>query len=196
MKHRIIQGIVTVLVVIGLLAMVSCARKEVTTNTETVEQPPPPPVEEVAAAPEAIEPVPAQEVEKPEVREEEMEKARRAEDKERFFSRHILFAFDSAKLDDTAQALAREKAAWLDDTPNISVRIEGHCDQAGTEAYNMALGKRRAGAVKAYLESLGLPEDRLIDVSMGESDPISTDPGEAADRLNRRVEFKIQPPAQ
>ena len=202
MKHRIIQGIVTALAVLGLLTMVSCAQKEVTASAETVEMSPPPLAEEKAvepekaAAPEASESADARAITETKTGEEEKEQARREQDKERFFTQHIHFAFDSAELDATAQALAREKAAWLDESPNIAVRIEGHCDQTGAETYNMALGKRRASAVKSYLVALGLPEDRLMDVSLGETAPIAREADEAAYQLNRRVQFKLQPPAQ
>lgn len=65
--------------------------------------------------------------------------------------------------------------------------IEGHCDERGTEAYNLALGTRRATTVKAYLTALGLPAARLSVVSYGKTRPFCTDADETCYRLNRRA---------
>lgn len=71
--------------------------------------------------------------------------------------------------------------------------IEGHCDLRGTTTYNLALGERRALAVKNYLENLGIEQGRVAWVSFGEEHPVSTGMDETAHSLNRRAQFRIQP---
>ncbi|WP_320044910.1 OmpA family protein [uncultured Desulfobacter sp.] len=110
-------------------------------------------------------------------------------------SRQVYFAFNSCQLDEQAQTLVLEQAAWLAANPGVSIEIIGYCDQSGPKDYNMALGKKRANAVKTFLESLGIEPQRLTEVSHGEKSPIRTTTNQAAARINRRVEFKIQPAA-
>ena len=114
---------------------------------------------------------------------------------QQFVSRHVYFAFNSCQLDEQAQALVREQAEWLAANPDVSIEIIGYCDQSGPLDYNMALGKKRANAVKIFLESLGIAPRRLIEVSYGKQSPIRTTTNQSAARINRRVEFKIQPAA-
>jgi len=117
------------------------------------------------------------------------------EQKQQFLSRQIFFAFNGCQLDEQAQALAREQAAWLAANPDVSVDIIGYCDQSGPQDYNMALGKKRANAVKTFLENLGIAPQRLTEVSYGEKSSVRTTTDQTAVRINRRVEFKIQPAA-
>ena len=126
--------------------------------------------------------------------EKQAEMKRREAAKQAFTGHHILFSFDSAHLDDTAKKLVREKAAWLAQNPAVSVMVEGHCDQRGTTVYNLALGERRALAVKNYLEALGIERNRVSWVSFGEERPLHNGGDEAAHSLNRRAQFRIQPP--
>lgn len=117
------------------------------------------------------------------------------EQKQQFLSRQIFFAFNSCQLDEQAQALVREQAAWLAANPDVSVQIIGYCDQSGPQDYNMALGEKRAVAVKTFLKNLGIAPQRLTEVSYGETVPVGTTTDQTAARINRRVEFKIQPAA-
>jgi peptidoglycan-associated lipoprotein len=125
-------------------------------------------------------------------REREAEQARLADAMNQFANQHILFEFDSAELDDTAKALVREKAEWLRDNQAALITIEGHCDLRGTTSYNLALGERRALAVKNYLENLGIPRARLGWVSFGEEQPLVKEETSDAHRLNRRAQFRVQ----
>lgn len=96
-------------------------------------------------------------------------------------------AFALKELDKVA-ALAQ----YLRAHPGKSVDLAGHCSQEGTEEYNLALGARRAQAVRAYLEAAGVPESRITWKSFGEEIPISEDPAEYW--KNRRVEFFLEDP--
>lgn len=110
-----------------------------------------------------------------------------------FENEDIYFAFDSAALSQEAQAILRKKAAFLKAHPNIRVTIEGHCDERGTNEYNLALGEARAKAAKAFLVDLGIPAERLATISYGEERPIVKGSNEEAWAKNRRAHFVIEP---
>ncbi len=103
----------------------------------------------------------------------------------------VMFKFDSAQMDSSEMAKGDKVAAFLNDNPSYKVVIEGNCDERGTAEYNMALGERRAQAVKAYLLNIGVPEDKIHTLSYGEEK--AADPGhaEAAWSKNRRADFAI-----
>jgi peptidoglycan-associated lipoprotein len=103
----------------------------------------------------------------------------------------VFFALDSAELDDAGRALATENANLMKQYPTWVVTIEGHCDERGTAEYNLALGERRAVAVKTYLVSLGIAPDRLRTVSYGKEFPFDPGDTEEAHAKNRRGHFVI-----
>ncbi len=99
--------------------------------------------------------------------------------------------FDFNKADiraDARQALAKT-ADFLRNYPQVRVTIEGHCDERGSTEYNLALGDRRAGAVKQYLVSLGISADRISTVSFGKEKPFCNEHNEACWQQNRRGHF-------
>jgi peptidoglycan-associated lipoprotein len=108
-----------------------------------------------------------------------------------FVNENAHFAFDSAVLSDRAQQILHSKADYLRTGPDITVTIEGHCDARGTDAYNMALGERRAESVKNFLVDLGISSDRLNTISWGEHRPIAMGQNEASWASNRRAQFVI-----
>lgn len=101
----------------------------------------------------------------------------------------VLFAYDSDELDAAGRELALAAAARLLDAPMLRVRLEGHTDERGTRAYNLALGERRARSVRAVLLEQGVPAERIELVSFGEELPQAEGAGEDAWRRNRRVEI-------
>ena len=110
-----------------------------------------------------------------------------------FVNEDVHFAFDSSLLDTEAERILVQKATWLRDNGAVSVQIEGHCDERGTSAYNLALGERRANAVQEYLTVLGVDPSRLSTISYGEEVPFAPGHDEAAWSLNRRAHFVILP---
>lgn len=120
----------------------------------------------------------------------EGEKIQRAE--ELFENEDIFFEFDSASLSVEAQEILRRKAAWLRENRGARVIIEGHCDERGTNEYNLALGDRRAFSAKSFLTDLGISEARLTTISYGEERPIDPRSTEEAWAQNRRVHFAIK----
>lgn len=83
----------------------------------------------------------------------------------------VYFAFDRSSLDGTAQATLDRQAAWLQAHPDVHVLIAGNTDERGTEEYNIALGQRRANAVRDYLEAKGIPASRISTTSFGRERP-------------------------
>lgn len=98
----------------------------------------------------------------------------------------VFFAFDSFELDADAQELLQDQAAWLKQHNKASIIIEGHCDERGTREYNLALGEKRAQAVKNYLHGLGIGRSSLTTVSYGKERPAVIGSNDAAWGQNRR----------
>ena len=98
----------------------------------------------------------------------------------------VHFAFNDYNVEDTDKAVLGRQAAWLSKYPSVRVTIEGHCDERGTREYNLALGARRANAVKEYLVSQGVSTGRIETISYGKERPICTDSNEACWAQNRR----------
>ena len=112
-------------------------------------------------------------------------------DKDKAALKDVHFAFDSSALDEVAKQILVENSKWLKANPGVKVVIEGHCDERGTEDYNLALGERRAKAARSYLISLGVKQARMSTVSYGESIPLDPGHNESAWALNRRAHFAI-----
>ena len=123
------------------------------------------------------------------------EQRRRAEQerlaREQFVNQDIYFDFDSYTLRSDAKTVLEQKAAWMQTSPGSNVQIEGHCDERGTNAYNLALGERRANTAKQYLATLGINEGRMSTISYGEEQPFDPGHTETAWAMNRRAHFAI-----
>ena len=102
----------------------------------------------------------------------------------------VLFEYDSSTLTASAQHLLKGNAESLSKNAEMKVSIEGHCDERGSDEYNLALGERRALAAKKYLIKLGIDSERLTIISYGEERPVSAGHNEMAWKQNRRVDFK------
>jgi outer membrane protein OmpA-like peptidoglycan-associated protein len=105
---------------------------------------------------------------------------------------NVNFDFNSRKLNDAGKAKAKEVAALLEQKGAVSVSIEGHADEIGSDKYNDQLGLSRAESVKAELVSLGVSADKLSTVSFGESRPLINEKTPYARSMNRRVEVKVK----
>ncbi|OQX22804.1 MAG: peptidoglycan-associated lipoprotein [Desulfobacteraceae bacterium IS3] len=103
----------------------------------------------------------------------------------------VYFAFDSAVLSGEAKENLRRKAEWLQSNAGRSVTIEGHCDERGTNEYNIALGDRRAESAKSFLTTLGIAASRMNTVSYGEERPVDQGHGESSWAKNRRAHFVV-----
>ena len=103
----------------------------------------------------------------------------------------IYFEFDKSTLTPAAQDNLLRKADWLRENPEASVTIEGHCDERGTNEYNLALGDRRAESAKDFLIDLGIDPSRLATISYGEERPVDPRHNEEAWAKNRRDHFVV-----
>lgn len=184
------------LIIPAMLFTVSCAKKAVMTEPSTT-------ADDDAARQAELEKQQAMERDKQ--MEEERLAAERSEQlkseamqrdmmmaKNRFLNEHVYFAFDDATLDYQAQELLKQKAMWLRDYPDANVVIEGHTDERGTNAYNLALGERRAESAKTFLENLGISAARMTTISYGEEKPVDMGQNEEAWAKNRRAAFVLE----
>ena len=103
----------------------------------------------------------------------------------------IYFAFDKSTLTPAAQDNLLRKAEWLRGNSDATVTIEGHCDERGTNEYNLALGDRRAESAKSFLIDLGIDPSRLTTISYGEERPVDPRNAEEAWAKNRRDHFVV-----
>ncbi|QGY41067.1 peptidoglycan-associated lipoprotein Pal [Pseudodesulfovibrio cashew] len=122
----------------------------------------------------------------------EAEARAKAEAVQELTSATIHFAFDSYELDAEARGLLDLKANIMRRFKDVKVVIEGHCDERGTEEYNLALGERRARAAYEHLVILGVEPERMSIVSFGEERPVDPAHNETAWAKNRRAEFVVQ----
>lgn len=99
----------------------------------------------------------------------------------------VFYKFDSSNLDDAGRAVLQKQAAWLERYRNVTVQIQGNCDERGTREYNLALGARRAASAREYLVSLGVTPSRLTTISYGKERPICSESTESCWAMNRRA---------
>ena len=195
LKHWTISALALVLAVCVVFSVSSCAKKKISSEPATTSA-------EEEARKRADEEARQRELErqsalKEEDLSEESLSARLADQRTesaraRFENADIYFEFDSVRLSPEAQEILAQKALWLRANKAVSVTIEGHCDNRGTNEYNLALGEGRAQSAKAYLVDLGIDGSRLITISYGEERPIDRAENEEAWARNRRASFLIE----
>jgi peptidoglycan-associated lipoprotein len=106
---------------------------------------------------------------------------------------NIYFDYDRSSINPAAGDILKKHAAWLKKNAGYLVKVEGYCDERGTEAYNISLGKKRANAAKAYLAKQGVSAKRISTVSYGEGKPVCADMLESCWAKNRRAQFVVTP---
>ncbi|NOY70638.1 MAG: peptidoglycan-associated lipoprotein Pal [Deltaproteobacteria bacterium] len=112
--------------------------------------------------------------------------------REAFLAKKLYFDFDDAALRYDAIGVLKDQARWLRSNPDVSIIIEGYCDERGTDEYNLALGARRAESVKSFLAKAGIDAGRMMTISYGEERPVDPGHNEDAWAKNRRVEFAVR----
>jgi peptidoglycan-associated lipoprotein len=101
------------------------------------------------------------------------------------------FDLDSSQIRADAQAVLQKDADWMKRWPSTKITVEGHCDSRASAEYNLALGNRRATAVRDYLTSLGIVSDRVQIVSKGKEQPVCAEEAESCWQQNRRGHFLV-----
>ncbi len=122
---------------------------------------------------------------------EEPKVAKITEEEKAEIFKDIHFDFDKYDIRDEDRPILRKIADWMIEHPSVKLVIEGHCDERGTNEYNLGLGDRRASAAKQYLVTLGVSMDRLSTVSYGEERPLCTEHNESCWWRNRRAHFVV-----
>lgn len=177
----------TILLLVLVMTVAACAKK-VPPPAPQPPAPPPPPVAPPSPPPPPPPPPPAPAPEAPRpLTEEELFQRKTLDELNREMPlADVRFDYDQFTLTAEARATLQKNADWMKRWTTTRVSIEGHCDSRGTNEYNLALGERRANAVKEYLVSLGVGGDRLLVVSKGEESPVCTEENEACWAQNRR----------
>jgi peptidoglycan-associated lipoprotein len=103
----------------------------------------------------------------------------------------VYFSFDAAELDENARLVLADVRLLLEQYPDLTVRLEGHADDRGSDEYNLSLGMRRAAAVQRWLTQRGAEAGRMSLLSFGEERPVLTGDGEPVWSKNRRVNFVV-----
>ena len=196
MKKKLWICLSLLLVIPGLLIVTSCAKKTVKVDLAQTQE------EEAAklTAEKAKQEEIARQRSLDENRRQQAEKHRQEEAARRkiivarnlFINENIYFDFDRSNLKPETQEVLKRKAEWLRNNPGESVIIEGHCDERGTNEYNLALGDRRAQSAKNFLIDLGISESRLTTISYGEERPADPRHNENAWSKNRRDHFVLE----
>ncbi|MBN1879398.1 peptidoglycan-associated lipoprotein Pal [bacterium] len=106
-------------------------------------------------------------------------------------SESVYYDYDKAVLTAEGRSILAEKAAYMIKNPDITVTIEGHCDERGSNEYNLALGERRAAAAKKYLMDFGVQGSLIETVTYGEERPVCRESKESCWKLNRRAAFVV-----
>jgi peptidoglycan-associated lipoprotein len=179
MRKNLWIGLVMLFLIPMFLFTVSCAQQEVKDTEETATEPEKVPEETATQA--------TQEVTADMSAEERAIIAAR----NMFLSEDVYFEFDKSTLDSMSQDILSRKADWMRDNQDIVVSIEGHCDERGTNEYNLALGEKRAESVKSFLVDLGIDAYRISTVSYGEERPVDSGQNEEAWAKNRRAHCLI-----
>ncbi|HEV8345399.1 MAG TPA: peptidoglycan-associated lipoprotein Pal [Vicinamibacterales bacterium] len=183
-------SMVTVLMVVIVLSVAACGKKQAPVARPM--PPPVPPTTTPSRPPAPPEPVAEPTVVPPEpVRDDAISSASLDDLNRNSPLKPVFFDYDSSDLTSDAQRALDENAVTLKKYSSWAVTIEGHCDERGTAEYNLALGERRSVAARAYLVSLGIPADRLRTVSYGKEFPFDPGHDESAFKKNRRAHFVI-----
>jgi peptidoglycan-associated lipoprotein len=194
---KVVKGFLAGLAILGAVAFPACHKKQPpkvtqTDTTPTVSMPPPPTtttaetkVENTDFVSPKAEPTVTAEALPTNV--EELNRVAQ----EKGFLQDAFFGYDESALSSDAQAALSASAAWLKQHTEYNILVEGHCDERGTEQYNLALGDRRANIVKQYLQTLGVDASRMRTVSYGEERPFDAGHDESSWAKNRRAHLVI-----
>ena len=195
MRKKLTWSMVLGIFLLMVFFTASCSRKTVQTEPEQTTQP------EVKKAPDTstgetenaknLEDERGEQARKLEQERLRAEKASREAARQAFLNENIHFEFDSAALTKSSQQILKRKADYLRVNPDVTVMVEGHCDERGTQIYNVALGDRRAISVKEFIVALGIDSQRLGTISYGEERPLSNGHDETSWAMNRRAQFVI-----
>jgi len=186
-----------IFIVLLLVFAVGCAKKLPPPETSMPKEPAkeavtPESKVEKEAVKEAIEQKQAKLHEEAKLREEAKQREAALAAAESSVFMDVLFDFDKYNIREDGRPTLDAIAAYLKKNESISIVVEGHCDDRGTNEYNLALGERRANSARDYLSSLGVQSSRMSVVTYGEEKPLCTEQNETCWQQNRRAHFAAQ----
>jgi peptidoglycan-associated lipoprotein len=195
--NKTVKAFALSLVIVTIALVPACRSKktqEPVTHPSTVAPeppvpqvaPPPPPPAAVSTTPDFVQEKPVQEETLP----ADIEELNRVA-QQRGYIADAFFALAESTLSSDAQNALQTSASWLKKNPQYNLLIEGHCDERGTEQYNLALGDHRANTAKEYLMTLGIDSARIRTVSYGEERPFDPGHDESAWAKNRRAHLVL-----
>jgi peptidoglycan-associated lipoprotein len=193
-KNWTILALALVLAVLVTFSVSSCAKKKISSEpvTTTAEEKAQRRAEEEARQRELERQKTLKEEDLSDERlSEEMAEQKTSSAKSIFENEDVYFEFDSIRLAPQAQEILTKKAKWLRANPAAKITIEGHCDNRGTNEYNLALGEGRAQSAREFLVDLGIAASRLNTISYGEERPMDHAQAEESWAKNRRAHFII-----
>lgn len=191
------KGMLSLLIVLccGTLVVGGCAKKPVVKGEEPAAAPAAPakPAEPAQPAKPKEEPVKEQPIQESPIASADQEKRQPTPSgaQQEFALERIFFDFDSYLLTQAARDTLAKNAEWLKANSAAKLQIEGHCDERGSDEYNLALGEKRAKSAENYLVTLGVAKGRLSTISYGKEKPLDQDHNEVAWAKNRRAEFVV-----
>jgi peptidoglycan-associated lipoprotein len=195
---KVLKAFVCGIAVVGIVLVPACRTKKtpppVTTPTVTsTSSTPPPPVDTTVKPPDDFvktDTVAAEPKVTVEALPADIDQLNRVV-QEKGFLQDAFFDYNESTLSSNAQSALSASAAWLKQNPNYNLLIEGHCDERGTEQYNLALGDRRANIAREYLATLGVDQSRIRTVSYGEERPFDAGHDESSWAKNRRAHLVL-----
>lgn len=180
-----IKGVLIVIMILGLVSITTGCAKKAAPKEEEVQAP-------VKQEVQIEQPVLAPEKSKEEAQVlAQSPKSSLEESIKAFQDQLIYFDFDMFSLSAEARDILAQKASFLKTNADLSIQIQGNCDERGTTEYNLALGERRAKAAQDYLVSLGIAKARIATISYGKEKPMDTEHTEEAWAKNRNAQFVI-----
>ncbi|SNB47197.1 peptidoglycan-associated lipoprotein Pal [Geobacter sp. DSM 9736] len=191
------KGMAGMLIVLWSCMLVTgCAKKGMVGGEETIAPPTTAPADQTSKAQQPVkeQPVKEQPISETPVASADLGSKQAAPDQQaqaEFALERVFFDFDSYILSQTARDILTKNAQWLQNNTNAKIQIEGHCDERGSDEYNLALGEKRAQSAQKYMVTLGVSADRLSIISYGKEKPLDPGHDEAAWAKNRRAEFIV-----
>jgi peptidoglycan-associated lipoprotein len=177
------------LVVLAAMMIAACGKKQ---PAVPIPPPPPPPESKPTTPPAPPAPAPPPSPAPAKVpSDDEIYASMPLEDIAAKYLTDVYFAYDSVELTEQTRASLQKNAGFMKQRGTARIAIEGHADSRGTNEYNLALGERRADAVRDYLVSLGVPTERMTILSKGEEQPFCREETEACWQQNRRGHFVV-----
>lgn len=174
------RTLLVILLLAALTGLAGCASKTVPEPEPAAPTPAPPPTTDISRQPKPLG-----------VESQPVQSGPVADHQAVAGLQRVFFAYNQFTLEEAARVTLEQNAVYLRNNPAQKIMIEGHCDERGSDEYNLALGERRALAAKNYLVSLGISADRLSVISYGEEKPLVAAANEEAWSQNRRAEFMV-----